>query len=166
MDFNCIRYPFIIWFDFFDYKLDSLNIFNKGNAYLVNFNLTNLLSSLFNICTLLVLVISLKSIYYSCSSCLSINYWLWLNRCRYAGFYAKFIWHVINIKIPRTASELGILLIIFNYFSNAFVSISLSFKNFSTFFCCLPFTLSLYFEFNLSISFVSFLSNFCNFEVN
>ena len=101
-----------------------------------------------------------QSIYYSCSSCLSINYWLWLNWCRYAGFYAKFIWHVINIKIPRTASELGILLIILNYFSNAFVSISLSFKNFSTFFCCLPFTLSLYFEFNLSISFVSFYLTF------
>ena len=93
-------------------------------------------------------------------SCLSINYWIWLNRCRNAGFYAKFIWHVINIKIPRTASNWEFLLIIFNYFSNAFVSISLSFKKFSTFFCCLPFTLSLYFEFNLSISFVSFYLTF------
>ncbi|VED30037.1 YIP1 family protein [Staphylococcus warneri] len=31
--------------DFFDYKLDSLNIFNKGNDYLANFNLTNLLKA-------------------------------------------------------------------------------------------------------------------------
>lgn len=109
---------------------------------------------------ILVLVNYLKSIYYLGSSCLSINYWLWLNWCRYAGFYAKFIWHVINIKNSQNRFELGILLVILNYFSNAFVSISLSFKNFSTFFCCLPFTLSLYFEFNLSISFVSFYLTF------
>ncbi|MEX2948319.1 YIP1 family protein [Staphylococcus warneri] len=31
--------------DLIDYKLDSLNIFNKGNAYLSNFNLTNLLKA-------------------------------------------------------------------------------------------------------------------------